>query len=234
MDMILSPRFLTGLVVAGIIVNLTVLYNVSQAAPSIIAQPTHLIEKNRIRKPKFKKVKDITPTAVKSKDFTAAGVVFTDGKLILGAYQPEKKKPFISGIGGGREEGETFEITAIREMLEELFEYRPTDPALVLDVLSQFSNYQEKQLDNYKMMVYTFEDLENILQYVATKNIPTKMYDVFPTTLNELLFTRKVFHHTEFVPELSHLCLLPIVKHNLNQPFVSMDFLREILMYAKE
>ena len=53
-------------------------------------------------------------------EYESAGIIFTDNKHILAGYQ----KTRFSGIGGHKEElfdNNDAKITAIREMLEELF-----------------------------------------------------------------------------------------------------------------
>jgi hypothetical protein len=57
-----------------------------------------------LKKQKQKETKD---------EYTACGVVFTDGRHILAGYQPNKKNPCISGIGGMKEKGETHFDTAM-------------------------------------------------------------------------------------------------------------------------
>jgi hypothetical protein len=54
----------------------------------------------------------------------AAGIVFTNGTHILAGYQPRKKNPHISGLGGSKQKDESYMQTAWRETLEELFELK--------------------------------------------------------------------------------------------------------------
>ena len=61
-----------------------------------------------------------------------AGIMFTDGKLVLAGYN--SKHLFISGIGGKIKENETPILTAVRETVEELFELEEI-PGRLLDRL---------------------------------------------------------------------------------------------------
>lgn len=61
-------------------------------------------------------------------NFRSAGIVFTNGKVVLAGYQRKIRNgreisTFISGIGGATEEGETPLQTAIRETVEEIYDF---------------------------------------------------------------------------------------------------------------
>lgn len=66
-----------------------------------------------------------------SADFKYAGIIFVEGNQVLGALQRKwirvgsawKQEKFISGFGGAAEPGETSLRTAIRETLEEIYEF---------------------------------------------------------------------------------------------------------------
>ncbi len=183
-----------------------------------------------------KNYKPIVNTFVKNEDrFKAAGSVFTDGKLILAGYQPRKRKPFISGIGGGRESGETYMQTAMRETLEELFEFEKI-PDIVYKEFQTVLPKKILQNGNYIMVVYDFKDLEDVLKIVSKHNLKSVLYDKLPLTLNELLFNRKLTPTTNNVfykPEISHLCLLPVVEHNKANPFVDAYFVEDMPLLMK-
>lgn len=163
--------------------------------------------------------------------FKAAGSVFTDGKLILAGYQPRKRKPFISGIGGKKEEGETYMDTAVRETLEELFEFKEIPEKLKEEIKSEVVPLRVVQSASYIMVVYDFDGLEQILRLIKKHNLNTPLYDFLPTTLMELLFKRKLDVSSEnlfFKPEISHLALLPLVKHAKANPFVDSYFIDDM------
>ena len=158
--------------------------------------------------------------------FKAAGVVFTDGKLILAGYQPLKKSPFISGIGGSKEPGENYTETALREMVEELFEVTPS-AELIADLRMLRRPNSILHTGIYVRLVYTFEDLEAMLKLMKTYSPKSPLYDTFPETLMELLFERR----PKVKVEISHLCLLPVVKHEASTPFVVPYFVKEMCDY---
>lgn len=169
-----------------------------------------------------------------AKDLTkykAAGSVFTDGKLILAGYQPKKRKPFISGIGGGKEASETYMDTAVRETLEELFEFKEIPEKLKQEIQTHVIPQRILQSGPYIMVVYTFDGLEEILKLVKKHNLNSPLYDFIPTTLLDLLFKRKLdisSNNLFFKPEISHLCLLPLVQHSKSNPFVDAYFIEDM------
>ena len=140
-----------------------------------------------------------------------AGVVFTDGKHILAGYQPYKAKPCISGIGGSSEPGENYLTTAIREMLEELFE--PSNDSaklqnLNLQIQAKYIPKRIIQSGDYTMIIYNFNDLESILEFIHENGLITPLYTVFPLSLIDLIRERKV----EIGVEISHFALLPLIR----------------------
>ena len=133
----------------------------------------------------------------------SAGCIFTDGNLILAGYQP--KGPFISGIGGSSNKDEPPIITAMREVVEELLDINPCD-----DLLNHLEGlrYTRKIVNgSYTIFVYSFIDLATILQLVKNYNPKTHLYEKFPTTVQDLVFNRRIANI-----EVSHLCILPLKK----------------------
>ena len=163
------------------------------------------------------------------RDYSAAGSVFTDGKLILAGYQPRKRKPFISGIGGKKEVGETYMQTAIRETVEELFEFKTISAALIEEIKQTVKPQRVLQNDNYVFGVYTFADLEAMLKIISRYELKTELYDIFPLSLMDLVFKRKLISK----PEISHLCILPLVKHTKSNPFVNAYFVEDMPILMK-
>lgn len=157
-------------------------------------------------------------------NFKAAGCVFTDGKYILAGYQPKRSEYNISGFGGSRLDGETYMQTALRETLEEFFE---------VDIPKYLIDEVEKQLkptathinESYVLVQYTFEDLIKILEYSKSACKYTDLYDVFPESLNDLIFNRT---HSQ-KSEVHQLCLLPF-KSNIK---IGRDFKMDITLINK-
>jgi hypothetical protein len=152
-------------------------------------------------------IKNIPPD--NSIKYTSAGTFFTDGKLVLCGYQPNKKLPSINGLGGKKDPNDkTYIETAIRETLEELFDIVP-DKQIIKYINLKIIHKNLIIQQNYYMLVYSFEDLELILQLLNQKEITSNLYDIFPRTISDLIFFRKI--DSKKNSEISHLCLLPIV-----------------------
>ncbi len=138
--------------------------------------------------------------------FKAAGVAFTNGVHVLAGYQPHKKHPSISGIGGSRERGENYMQTALRECVEELFE--PTSiPKLLLPKLASIVPQKVIQSGSYINAIYTFDDLQKMLTLMKRLGLRSPLYEPFPKTLMDLIMKRVI----RPTAEISHLALLPVV-----------------------
>lgn len=125
---------------------------------------------------------------------------------ILAAYQPNKKRPHISGFGGKRLTHETFLQTSLRETVEELFDVEV--PQKLLRTLTQTMFPTKVVLrGSYVCVIYTFDQLMDILQ-ICKKTLEKTVYPVFPETLEDLMLKRQ----PRATSELSHLCLLPLVR----------------------
>ena len=171
-------------------------------------------------------------------NFRAAGSVFTDSKIILAGYQPRKKKPFISGIGGKREEGESYMDTAIRETVEELFEFKDTPKELLGELKTSIVPQKVLQNGSYIIVVYNFNDLERFLSIIQKYKLHSVLYNEFPKNLMELIFNRNLEFPSKkvdvfFKPELSHLSLLPLVQHDKANPFVDPYFVKDMVGLLK-
>jgi hypothetical protein len=155
-------------------------------------------------------------------EYTSAGCIFTNDTHILGGYQPNKASPCISGIGGKKEGVEEFLETALREMLEELFglynkEYIPPLMAIPYERLLISGDYVS--------IVYSFTSLEKILLELNRLSAVSPLYTEIPLTLIDLILKRLPVNS-----EISHLCLLPLVKHSRTSPFVENCFVKDIRM----
>lgn len=154
-------------------------------------------------------------------EYTSAGCIFTNGTHILGGYQPNKQAPCISGIGGKRDGCEEFVQTAMREMLEELFGIyaRPDFVAALMAI-----PYERLLISgDYVSLVYSFSSLEKILAELVRLNAVSAMYNEMPLTLNDLILKRNATDS-----EISHLCLLPVVKHARGTPYIENCFMKDI------
>jgi hypothetical protein len=159
--------------------------------------------------------------------YSAAGVAFTNGRHVLAGYQPHKKHPSISGIGGSKEDGESYMETALRECVEELFEPLSI-PKTLLTKLASVAPQKVIQTGSYINVVYTFDDLEAMLKQIKRSGLVSPLYMAFPKTLTELIMNRIPAKSLgpEKAVEISHLALLPVVTHaadTLMDPYFMAD-----------
>ena len=157
-------------------------------------------------------------------NYNAAGIIFTDERHILGGFQPHKKNPFISGIGGMKEPGETYMITAIRETLEELFDLQNIPEVLLNELNQKLKNKPIMQNDKYISIICTFEDLQIIFNLLKEYKIRSRLYDEIPNNLHDLIFKRNI--HTD--SEIAQLSILPLVNHDKKNPFVDSYFISDL------
>ena len=157
------------------------------------------------------------------KPYKAAGVLFTDGKHVLAGYQPGKRVPCITGIGGCREKGEIRIDTALRETVEELYDIKKLPPGLLKKLKSMCVPIETFQNGSYVVFVLNFQDLEKILKTCMEFKVDTSIYKEYPLTLSDLIFNRDILLSSE----ITHLALLPFVRHE-GKTLVSPDFLKDI------
>jgi hypothetical protein len=158
--------------------------------------------------------------------YLGAGIVFTDGKLILTGYQPLKKKPFISGLGGSKQDGDVdYFHTAIRETIEELYDLEVPDNLIahIRGILKTHANYENA---GYIFLKLNFTDLKILIGLVKAFGLNSRLYDTMPKTLSDLLLNRKIIGDGK--TEITHLCLLPLVDHPIKLPFVDLNLLKDM------
>jgi len=155
----------------------------------------------------------------------AAGCLFTDGKHVLAGYQPYKKNPAITGIGGRCKEGEEPFDTAIREMLEELFELERITTDLIKDVKLIIPR-KKLVIDNYTIFAYSFDDLYIIMHLVTNYKCKSRIYEELPSTLLELISNRKWNSRRQ---EITDLALLPLVSNMT----IDKAFINDVNLYMR-
>ena len=134
----------------------------------------------------------------------AAGLLFTNEKLFLAGYK--SFKGHVTGIGGKpHEEDQTILHTALRETIEELFGIKEVDSDLIAQLLIVVKPYREVTNETYTHFLCTFSDLKYLLTYCYLHVQTSPYYDIFPTTIEQLILDRK---NTERA-EIAQLCLLP-------------------------
>jgi hypothetical protein len=135
----------------------------------------------------------------------AAGCLFSDGKLTLSGYHPKNK--FIDGIGGKCLEGETAHRAAIRETMEELFEFEKYPACILEELINLLPPRKCIRTGFYTNFIYSFYDLELMLLHLKYREMESPLYADFPETLQDLLLKRDVKQKTE----ITHLLLLPAI-----------------------
>lgn len=165
----------------------------------------------------------ITPKPVTSSatihTFEAAGCLFTDGTHVMAGYQPKRGTKLISGFGGGRKPGETYFDTAMREVLEELLEIKPSEA--LLDALNlQFQPSKVLINGPYIILQYSLADIDTLLDIVSQHYSHSPIYSNMPFGLSELIFKRKYLKGME----VQSILILPLV----NDFLVDGNFRKDI------
>ena len=171
----------------------------------------------------FRKSKTSVPNPLFD-HFMGAGCVFTDGKHVLAGFQPHKKNPCISGIGGHKEKEETYYETAWRETIEEIFDISSV-PLHILKTLQRTLRPKKEQIQvNYVILHYNFEDFHTFLRVCRQSGLRSPLYKKPPRTLMESIRSRSVNKKAE----ISHLCLLPVIQDFQGKLFVHPAFLQDM------
>jgi hypothetical protein len=131
-----------------------------------------------------------------------AGILFTDGKFTLAGVNRESE---ITGIGGKKKGEETPIQTAIRETVEELFEPEEIPVGLFEELYTKliFDNMMFKS--NYSTFIMNFDDIKVFFLYAREYNLKSKVYEILPLTIQELILERKVVKNIE----LRYMMLIP-------------------------
>jgi hypothetical protein len=170
-------------------------------------------------------------------EFRGAGCVFTNGHTVLAGYQKKKGDIIISGLGGSREEGESYMDTALRETIEELFHVKEVPPKCIetLKKVLKPVRIRGKEVEDWGMyitVIYTFEQLETLLKYAEKANIKGPLYDTFPKTVSDLLLKRRA-NRGSSPPEIVYLTIIPSDSEYLNSP-IQPEFLEDIAAIHKK
>jgi hypothetical protein len=161
-----------------------------------------------------------TPVDPRFAAYKGAGMVFTDGSVVLCGWEPRKRKPGLYGIGGKAEDvldQRNYQRTAAREVLEEIYGVPPS--ADLVDRIARVTGNGRRveMVGDYVMIHQDFAGLEQILRLVASTGMRSPFYPSrAPRTVQELLFSRRP---TE-TSEMAQLCLLPITSR---VPRISSD-----------
>ena len=150
-----------------------------------------------------------------------AGIFFTDGNLFLCGYSQHKNK--ITGIGGKKQNNELPYETALRETLEEMFEFHniPFELLNELNASLRFDNILSSK--KYTNFIMSFHDLQLILNIINKYNLKSRVYKTLPKNFNELIYQREFVNNNI---EISKLYFFPL-KENPDFDFsLNLDILR--------
>jgi len=167
--------------------------------------------------------------SVDPSNYTAAGVLLTDGTCVLSALQKFQTTQKISGIGGQKEDGETYMDTALREMIEELFDIVTVPKPLLETLKAHFPPHIVFQQGTYILITYSFCDMERMLPYIASFGIKSRLYETMPINFYELVRLRFIADDCE----LLHLLLLPLYLTKGTSKFVHREFIKDLQLYIQ-
>lgn len=159
---------------------------------------------------------------------TAAGILFTDGRLVLAGLQPNKEgqDPFVGGFGGAVELGDTSPFyTAVRETVEELFGVARVPPDLLRCIVNSVRPWKtiEGITPGYICYVCTFVDLEMVLSLARLHLLLTPLYGPYPKSVADLIFQRVVGIADAAKAEVTDLALLPLRRVIAIDPWFRAD-----------
>jgi hypothetical protein len=158
--------------------------------------------------------------------YNGAGMLFTDGSVVLCGWEPRKRRPGLYGIGGKAErlvDRGDYRVTAAREVLEELFGAPPTEPLVDKVAATLCVDVARTELVDYDYVVIRqdFGGLRRLLELVRASGARSPLYARIPRTLDELLFARQ----SAAASEMAQLCLLPVTAR---APRISADLCDDI------
>jgi hypothetical protein len=133
-----------------------------------------------------------------------AGIFFTNGSIFLAGVKRETG--LIIGIGGKKEGSELPYQTAVRETLEELFEFEfiPEELITMLCRILKFDNVIGSP--NYTTFIMDISDIEVIIGSLTLFDLKSKVYKEIPSSFMQLILSRKITDSCE----ISKLLILPI------------------------
>lgn len=121
-------------------------------------------------------------------EYESAGCLFTDGDTFLAGFQ--RKQQRWTSFGGKKYHGETPFMTAIREVIEELFEVSITQTTLTKLLCSIHFSFQHRD-DTYVYYIYSYNTIFEIIDILYEDGYETPLYEKWPTSLLELIEKRK-------------------------------------------
>jgi len=162
--------------------------------------------------------------SVEATRWTAAGVLITNGTYVLAGVQQCDKDLGITGIGGSRLDDESYMQTALREMVEELFDIVDVPTKVITALEKRFKPSHIFQVQSYISVVYTFTQLESMLKLLIKHGINSRLYQEPPLRLYELVLYRFPCKQCE----IHNLQFLPLYPAWPYEKLVQKDFIKDI------
>jgi len=135
--------------------------------------------------------------------FSAAGILFQHGTKFLSGWNPSLGA--WSGFGGKRRGIETSIQTAIREVVEEVFQVNiRADHNSALEVILSPYDFQEN--GDYVVFFMNLSSLFQISVFLEKNGYRSPLYSSFPTTIVDLIEARCLPEGNAY--EITHLCFL--------------------------
>lgn len=156
--------------------------------------------------------------------YKAAGCLFFTERLLLAGYQPHKKQPILSGLGGLRKATELPAQTAFRETVEELYHVEHVPRELIERLQKKLIPNAVLDEDGYVVLVFDLFQLLKLLRICKNYGVKSPLYSTMPTTLDDLLMKRL----PDPSAEISHLCLFPLIDVSSPDKILDKSFLSDI------
>jgi hypothetical protein len=168
-------------------------------------------------------------SSVNLETFTSAGVFFTNNIHVLVGEQNDIHNTVLSGIGGKKEYGESYMDTALREMIEELFDNMHVPKELIKKLKKLYKPQMVFQVYTYISVVYSFDDLESMLHTIAEFGLKSRVYETIPLTINTLIENRIL----TFDSEIKNITILSISLKDLPFKPIHSNFIYDVQKYKK-
>lgn len=173
--------------------------------------------------------KTYVDSSVNLETFTSAGVFFTNNIHVLVGEQTDMQSTALSGIGGKKEYGESYMDTALREMVEELFDNMHIPKELIKKLKKLYKPQMVFQVHTYISVVYSFNDLESMLCTIAESGLKSRVYETMPLGINALIENRIL----TFDSEIKNITVLSISLKDLPFKPIHSNFIYDVQKYKK-
>jgi hypothetical protein len=138
--------------------------------------------------------KPVNITIARGMEYESAGCLFTDKQSFLAGFQ--RKQQRWTSFGGKKYHGETAFMTAMREVIEELFEVSITQKTLTKLICSINFSFPIQD-ETYIYYIYPYEVIFQLIDILYEDGYQSPLYDEWPSSLSELIHKRKTNESSE-------------------------------------